>query len=482
MSDRSLGHLLRRRAAEAGEKELFRFGTGSVTVAEVERLTNRLANVLTARGVRRGDRVAVMLPNGIAFPVAWLAIAKVGAVIVPINPSYGSADLAHVMRDSGAVLAIGDAAEVFQDETVSDHFDLPDLDRDDLLNLQYTSGTTGLPKGCMLTHGYWLDLAELSGEAAAVREDDVDLTVQPFYYMDPQWNTVLCLQKGIPLVIAERFSASGFWPLVREHGVTFFYVLGTMPLLLLKQPPDPVADRDHKVRLVLCSGITPSLHAAIEERWGAPWREAYGSTEMGAITTADPGDLACVGTGGMGTPVRGKEVKVVGEDGLPVPDGEVGEIVVRGRPSMLGYWGAAASPFDDGWYRMGDLGFRDERGHLHLTGRIKDVIRRGSENIAAAEVESVLAEHPAVRSAAVVAVPDDLLGEEVKAVVQVTEPVEASELAAFVRERLAPFKVPRFVEFVDEFPMTPSERIAKHLLSTSREGACDLRSPDYRNG
>ncbi|WP_207400580.1 AMP-binding protein [Actinomadura roseirufa] len=502
-----LGGLLRERAATDGDRVLFRFAGTDTTVAQVEDRTNRLANVLAAHGARRGDRVAVMMGNGVGFPVAWLAIAKLGAVIVPVNPGYRSADLAHVVGDSGAVLGLAGSADAagallalgFGEvglldpadagparEAAAGAFDagrelaaasgvrdLPGVGWDDLLNLQYTSGTTGFPKGCMLTHRYWLHLAELAAEVAAVTPDDVDLTAQPFYYMDPQWNTVLCLLTGVPLVILPRFSASGFWPSVREHGVTFFYVLGTMPLLLLKQPPDPDLDRDHRVRLVLCSGITPALHAAIEERWGAPWREAYGSTEAGVVLTVRPEDTACVGTGSMGAPVPGKEARVVREDGTDAADGEVGEIVVRGEPMLTGYWNRDEPLLRDGWYPMGDLGYRDPRGHFHLVGRLKEMIRRGGENIAAAEVEAVLTGHPAVRAAAVVPEPDALLGEEVKAFVQLAEPVEPRELVAFVRARLAGFKAPRFVEFVEAFPMTPSERIAKHLLPAGTGGAYD---------
>ncbi|MER6509531.1 AMP-binding protein [Nonomuraea sp. NPDC001636] len=505
-----LGGLLRDRAAAHGDRVLFRFDGAETTVAQVEQRTDRLAGVLAAHGVRRGDRVAVMLANGVGFPVAWLAIAKLGAVIVPLNPGYRSADLAHVVRDAapvlalagsaaaaGALLALGlgevgllDAADAgpapepvpagafdagAESAAASGAPDLPDVGWDDLLNLQYTSGTTGFPKGCMLTHRYWLHLAELAADVAAVTPDDVDLTAQPFYYMDPQWNTVLCLLTGIPLVILPRFSASGFWPSVREHGATFFYVLGTMPLLLLRQPPDPERDRAHRVRLVLCSGIAPALHAAIEERWGAPWREAYGSTEAGVVLAVRPEDTACVGTGAMGRPVPGKEVKIVREDGSDAPDGEIGEIMVRGRPMLTGYWNRDEPLLRDGWYPMGDLGRRDARGHYHLVGRLKEMIRRGSENVAAAEVEAVLTGHPAVRAAAVIPVPDELFGEEVKAFVQVAEPVEPHELVDYVRARLADFKTPRFVQFVEAFPMTPSERIAKHLLPPGRDGAYDAR-------
>ncbi|MFI6600653.1 AMP-binding protein [Nonomuraea sp. NPDC050536] len=493
----SLGHLLRERARQAGDRPLFVFDGATTTVGEVESLTNRLAGVLRAHGVERGDRVAVMLANGIGFPVAWLAIAKLGAVAVPLNAGYRSADIAHVIGDSGARLALAGTPEAAADlraagvtvglldprlreapgvvEAVAavgqdafdataelaaapDDFPLPDLGPDDLVNLQYTSGTTGFPKGCMLTHGYWLRLAELAAEIADVREGDVDLTAQPFSYMDPQWNTVLCLMAGIPLVVLPRFSATTFWRSVREHGVTFFYVLGTMPVYLLKQPADPL-DRANRVRLVLCSGIVPELHAVLEERWGAPWREAYGSTETGVDLAVPIGDGASVGSGAVGRAVRGKQVRVVD-----------GELLVRGEPMMLGYWnGAQPDKIRDGWLHTGDLARLDERGHVHLAGRRKDMIRRGGENVAAAEVEAVLARHSAVEAAAVVGVPDELRGEEVKAYVLAAGPVTAAELVAFVAERLAGFKVPRYVSFVEEFPMTPSERIAKHLLDAPHD-------------
>ncbi|TCO47368.1 AMP-binding protein [Actinocrispum wychmicini] len=489
----SLGRLLREQAEVAGDRPLFRFDGTTTTVAEVESRTNRLANVLRAHGIARGDRVAVMLPNGVGFPVAWLAIAKLGAVMVPVNVGYRSADLAHVIKDSGATLALTgahDTAIALRDSGIvqvgaldpadagslalpgtfdagaelaaaDDGFDLVD---GDLVNLQYTSGTTGFPKGCMLTHDYWLGLAEHARDWIGARENDVDLTAQPFSYMDPQWNTVLCLKAGIPLVILPRFSASTFWRSVRDEGVTFFYLLGTMPVYLLRQPPDPL-DWDHRVRIVMCSGIVPDLHRTLEDRWGVPWREAYGSTETGFDLAVPIDDDTCVGSGAVGSPVEGKRAKLVD-----------GELAISGAPMMQGYWNApeaTASKVRDGWLYTGDLARQDDRGYFHLVGRSKDMVRRSGENIAAAEVEAVLAQHPDVHAAAVVPVPDELRGEEVKAFVQLARPVPAKDLIAFVRERLAPFKVPRFVQYVDSFPMTPSERIAKHMLPTGRDDEYD---------
>ena len=504
----SLGHLLRDRARTHGARDLLRCGADRLTVAQVDARSDQVAALLRAHGVARGDRVALMLPNGLEFPTCWLGIAKAGAVMVPLNVQYRAHDLAYTLADSGASVVLADpalaphvreaaprcpalrellelppgsilspdagpvAAELHAAPT---GIALDPVGPDDLLNIQYTSGTTGDPKGCMLTHQYWLLLAARAARFTGCTADDVVLTAQPFYYMDPQWNVAMCLVAGCPLVILPRFSASTFWREVRDTGTTFFYVLGTMPVFLLKQPEDPAVERGHRVRFVSCSGIVPQLHAEFERRWGVPWREAFGMTETGADLIVPLEDTACVGTGAVGAPVPGKEARVVAPDGRVLGDGEVGELCVRGAGMMRGYWNkpeATAERLRDGWLHTGDLAFRDATGYYHLVGRLKDMIRRTGENISAAEVEGVLAEHPAVRAAAVVPVPDELRGEEVKAFVQLQPGAEGTDpaaLLAFARARLAAFKVPRFYEYVTDFPRTPSERVAKHVLLAQRD-------------
>lgn len=455
--------------------------------------------MLQTLGVGKGDRVAILLPNGIEFPVAWLGVARAGAIVVPVSTKLREADLLHVLRDAGASLAITDAEHAPVLNSVRERspalrevLEYAELEpgmaaatdnaqampgrADDVVTLQYTSGTTGLPKGCLLSHGYWLELGTRMWRSTTWTPDDVVLTAQPFYYMDPTWNLMLCLLGTMPLVILPRFSASTFWRSVRDQRVTFFYCLGAMPMLLLKQPKDPAVDRGHRVRFVLCSGIPRELHAAIEARWGCPWRETYGTTELGVVTMVPQEDQASVGTGDLGRVVPGKEIRI--ED--------TGELLVRGAGLMTGYWNqpAATEAWGGraGWAHTGDLVSRDGAGRLRLVGRLKDMIRRGGENVSAVEVEMVLCEHPGVRAAACVPVPDEVRGEEIKAFVQlaagqtaVTLPPRA--LLAHVRARLADFKVPRYVEYVEELPMTPSERVAKHELlarkADQRQGAWD---------
>ena len=497
----SIGDLLAAAAHRHADDEFLRFPhhACSLTFRDIEELTREAAGVLVARGVSGGDRVAIMLPNVPAWPITFLAALRIGAVSVPINPQFRTADIAHVLRDSGAKIVVtsveseavvasairgadlntevlvtaplpapGDGSPVVDDFGTSDRAGL-----DSLASLQYTSGTTGLPKACMLTHDYWLRLADSIVDAVDVGGDDVALMVQPWSYMDQQWMSIVCLMTGRPLVVLPKFSASGFWEAVRREKATITYVLGTMPRLLAKQP-DSADDRNHAMRLILCSGIPKEAHADLERRWGVPWRETYGSSESGCDLIALPDDTDTVGTGAMGRPPPGKTVDVRDQAGHVTPVGQIGEIVVSGRGLMLGYWNAPEATervldTSTGSYRTGDRGFRDEHGYIHHAGRLKEMIRRGGENISAAEVEAALATHPAVLNVAVVGIPDEIFGELVKAVVILRPEAPGGErsgkdLADYASTQLARFKLPEYYEFVGQLPMTPSQRVEKKKL------------------
>lgn len=496
----TLTALLAQRSQDAADREFLRFGETSWTFAEIDAWTSRMARrFLETDGIEPGDRIAIMLPNVVQWPVTWLAAQKAGAVVVPVNSSYQRGDLAFVLQDSGARLVVTDSehtelvADVVGGEDGLDGIRIVDIADDGadafpasapaveveagtLANFQYTSGTTGFPKACMLTQDYWVRLGWLCSAATGLGADDVLLTSQPFSYMDPQWNVAVALTTGATLVVLPRFSASTFMADVRRHRATFFYVLGSMPTLLYKQPPTP-EDRDNEVRVVFCSGIPVRLHAQLEQRWGAPWREVYGMTESGIDLFSPFDDTAAVGSGSLGHPVATKVVRVIAPDGAEVPDGEPGELVVSGVPMMSGYWNrpdATADALRDGWLHTGDLAVRRPDGGIQLVGRIKDMVRRGGENVAAVEVESVLERDERVVGAAVVAEPDDILGEEVKAFVQAAPGVPTDrETAQSIVEKagaeLARFKVPRYVEFVADFPRTPSERVSKPALKARAE-------------
>ncbi len=448
------------------------------TFAQVATASTAYAAALAGRGVVAGDRVAIMLGNVADSPLLWLALQRLGAATVPLNVRYRHDDLGHVLADSGArlvvaapehhdlvrqaaagveVLAPGDLVAAPGD-VVGDHSAAPPptvgLDPDAVVNVQYTSGTTGRPKGCLLTHRYWTTLGgSLIEEFPHLGADDVMLTAQPFHYVDPQWNVAAALMAGAHLVVLDGFHPSTFWAKVREHAVTYFYCLASMPTLLLRMPPDP-HERDHRVRAVQCSAIPPALHADLEARWGVGWYEAFGMTETGAdIRVGAEEHAALVGTGCLGRPAAHREVRL----------DEQGQLWLRGPGMMLGYLGLD-SPFDaDGWFPTGDLARLDEHGRVYLTGRLKDMIRRSGENVAAVEVEEVLLAHPAVRLAAVVGVPDDVRGEEVMAYV-VAPGADEHELESWCAERLAPFKVPSRWALREELPLTASHRVEKAVL------------------
>lgn len=509
----SLPGLVRSAAARWPDREAIvcELGDHAISFVELDAWSDKLARTLVGRGVRPGDVVAVMLPNRIEFPVLWIAILKAGATMTPINPAYRREDRNHLITHSNAVAFIGEEAAVASVEAdqgrlgslawvatpealstapaYTGNLPLPRVHPHATANIQYTSGTTGMPKGCVLSHAYWLRFGEaFLHHGPRLTESDRILTAQAFSYADPQWNVVAALLSGASLTILEKFSPSRFWRQVCSARTTFFYCLGAMPTLMLKAPPSEF-DRAHQVRLVVCSAIPPDRHGELEERFGAPWLEAFGTTETGADLIVDMSEhAALVGSGSLGRPVTGKEMRVLDVDGFPLPPGEVGELAIRGMGMMERYHAdpeATARAFHGGSYHTGDLVRQDAEGRFSYVGRTKDMIRRGGENVAAAEVEAVLQSHPDVLLAACVPVPDDIYGEEIKAFVVLrpeggsdgTDAPDMKALYDHVAERLARFKIPRYWEAVESLPMTPSERVIKPALIASETrppGGVDL--------
>jgi crotonobetaine/carnitine-CoA ligase len=468
-----------------------------LSFADLARQSRGLAALLRMMDIEPGDAVAVMLPNIAAYPLCWIALVRLGARIVPINKTSRQADAAHILRHSGAKLLITDAERALMASAMdgvppilaveSDAFRTACASSPEgraagtsatITSIQYTSGTTGFPKGCLLSNSYWLTLArQFTQGSPFLTSDDVLLTAQPFSYIDPHWNFVVSLLAGAKLVVLDGFHPSRFAAKIVEHGVTFFYCLGAMPTLLLAIEPSGY-DRAHKVRQVRCSAIPARRHAELEARFGVPWIEAYGTTEAGGVLAMSEADsVRHVGSGSMGTPLPGREVRLLGPDGSLIDGPGEGELLVRGCGMMDAYFGdpvASDAAFYAGWYRTGDLVRVDDGGHHYFVGRSRDMVRRGGENIAAVEVEQLLETHPSVRLSAVVAVKDDLRGEEVKVFLTPREGDSAAldipALVTFARERLAPFKVPRYWVPVSSLPSTPSERVAKHQLDRNPQG------------
>ncbi len=485
---------------------------GVATYDEAKALIERTAAALYAAGVRKGSHVAVMLPNIPQFPATWLAIARLGAVMVPVNINYTGRELHYVLTDSDAgflvihadclpayaaldgkrpfsaenVLVQGAAPEGARDlaALMRDAPPLPEAlpepALDDMVNIQYTSGTTGFPKGCMLTHRYWLTISLVAGMRGGADEKATNiLAAQPYFYMDPQWLTLMTMRAGGQIFVARRASSTRFMDWVRAYRI--HYCL--FPEIVYQQPEDP-RDGANELKRVSIFGFDKRRHANLERRFGAVARESFGMTEVGSALFTPREASHMVGSGTCGRPSPFREAKIVDENGAEVPAGQIGELCIRGPGIMLGYYKkpeANASSYFGDWFRTGDLFWKDEQGFHYIVGRLKDMIRRSGENIAAREVEAVLREMPGVLEAAAVGVKDAARGEEVKAYLVLrpgVTPAEAPPEAVFAHcaARLAPFKIPRFLEYRDALPKTPSEKIAKQKLVAEKP---DLRVGSY---
>jgi len=510
--DTPVGALLARRARTDGDAVYCRAGERRCTVGDIEAAANRLAHALAARGIGAGDRVAVMLDHHPDHVAVFFALAKLGACQVPTNIHLRGAGLEHLLRNSETRALVAESrlaetlrpaldaidappAVIWRGEAGSDALEAllghPDaspiatqVDPDAVVMILYTSGTTGLPKGVLLTDRMLRVSACAAGRIAAAGDGDVFHMWEPIYHIGGSEVLILAVQRRICLVMVERFSVSRFWQEVRDHGVTQLHFLGGVLALLLKAAP-AADDRAHGIRLAWGGGCPVAIWRAFEQRFGIPIREGYGMTECASFATQNiSGKL-----GAVGQALPWFDVRVADAQGTTLEAGARGEILVRGRlPGLItpGYWRnpeATAALLRDGWLHTGDLGWIDAEGDLFYCGRLKDSIRRRGENIAALEVERVLDAHPDIEESAVVGVPDELADEAIKAFIRVRPgcSLEPLDVIRWCETRLAYFQIPRFICFVDAFPKTPSERISKERLPKTAEG-WDLQRAGYVPG
>ncbi|MFD2414858.1 AMP-binding protein [Amycolatopsis pigmentata] len=469
---------------------------GEATRAEIYADALAGAGALRRRGVTAGDRVAIVQPNGLAFIRAWMAVTLAGAVAVPVNPRAAATELPAVLDGANPALLIAEPGfevdgyllpHTTVAELVAPTLRLPDETTVEVETVVpsthaayiQSSGSTGKPKFIIQTHAMYTMAAEGFPFWLGLTERDVLMTSLPLAHLNAQaYSTLGSWGCGARLVLLPRFSVGTFWQQARDNGATVVNTIGAMLEMLMAQPPHP-EERRHELRLCYSAPAPdPVRHVAIEERFGFRLVIGYAQSESpyGLINAGDDSDAR----GTMGRPRQHPRLGAVNQarvvdvvTGEELSDGEVGELQLRNPATTPGYAGQpeeTALLLRGGWLHTGDLVRRDADGRFSFAGRIKELIRRRGENLSPAEVESVLDAHPAVAASAVVGVPSDLSEEDIKAFVQLADGAHATAqtLGAWCAERLPPYKQPRYVEFVTEWPLTETNKIAKARLPRER--------------
>jgi len=510
-----LPQLLRERARELSDKPFLSFAVddASVTYAEADELSDRLAAGLAARGVSRGDRVAVMMGNRLEFVLTWFALNKLGAFHAPINTDYRGDFLEHLVNIAGAKLMV--IEHRFLDTVLASEARMPVLEElivvggeaptsmgrlsagpfasvpsaeeppdivitpADTYAVLFTSGTTGRSKGALMPYAHGHLLNEHNLELLDLDSESVYISELPLFHINAHMTVYGSLIVGASARMEERFSASRWLDRLRNSGATHSSMLGVMVDFVLRQAPTE-RDQDHSLRSVWMVPCLPDLSRRFRDRFGIERIvTSYGTSEIGMVTrrVVDRSDNVSSG------PVRERfyEVQIVDDDDEPLPMGEVGEIVVRTKHPWIvthGYFGMpdrTVEAFRNLWLHTGDAGRFDDEGNLCFVDRLADRMRRRGENVASADVEHVLATHEVVAEAAVVAVKADEEGgeDEIKACL-VLAPGASLDAEAFWEwcdDRLPYFAVPRYLEVYDALPKTPTEKVLKRELRTTKPGA-----------
>lgn len=470
-------------------------------------------------GIGPGSHVAVLAWNCEEFALTWLALSRLQAVIVPINAVYTAREIDHVLETSDAsylvveseflprlaelsvkriddanLIVIGDEApataarwSILMNGAKGKRAPEIPRNRDNVLNLQYTSGTTGFPKACMLTNDYWLVLA-ISSSAFFGTELRRLYVGSSLFYMVGMRILLNAMVGGGCAFIPRKAGAKRFMPDVARFECDYCALFE----MVYKQPALP-SDSRNSLKIATIFAFGPEHHRDFERRFNVRGQEYYGMTEIGGASYVPAADLKRMsGSGSCGIAAPFRELKVVDEQGHAVPAGEPGELWVRGRSLLKGYYRnpeATEEAFSDGWFRTGDIARVDNEGFHYILGRMKDMVRRSGENISAREVEGVLRAMPEIQDAAIIAVPDPYREEEVKAYIQLFpgfDPliVTPEKIIGHCAAHLAAFKLPRYIEYREALPLTDSQRVQKKVLRTEkpdlRIGAYDAQEKTWR--
>lgn len=509
----SIYDLLLQTAASHGDAPAWNFIDSGVkrNWGEVLNSVETAAAALSSIGVEAGSHVAVMAWNCEEFALTWLALSRLQAVIVPVNAVYTSREIDHVLESSDAQFLVVESEFLPRlAELPVQHIDSARLvvigddappgancwstlmcsrqgqkapqvprHRDNVLNLQYTSGTTGFPKACMLTNDYWLVLAISSSAFFGTPLRRLYMGSSLFYMVGMRI-LLNAMVGGGCVFIPRKAGAKRFMPDVSRFECDYCALFE----MVYKQPALP-SDAQNALKIATIFAFGPEHHRDFERRFNVRGQEYYGMTEIGGATYVPAADLERMsGSASCGIAAPFRELKVVDEQGEVVPTGEPGELWVRGRSMLKGYYRnpqATSEAFSEGWFRTGDVARVDAQGCYYILGRMKDMVRRSGENISAREVEAVLRGMPEIQDAAIVAVPDPYREEEVKAYIQLAPGCDASvvtpeRIISHCAAHLAAFKLPRYIEYRASFPLTDSQRVQKKQLRTEKP---DLRAGAY---
>ena len=488
---RNIPDLLQQRAAAAPEKTFLISETDKrqFTYREFESAVARASGMLAAKGIGKGDVVSLLLPNSVEYVIAYFACWQVGALAGPLNGHLKQQEIEYVVSNSEAKLMLvnteflGKVEEikvprvVFDDERKASHGfaekKADNINEGDEAIIIYTSGTTGKPKGCLLTHRNVIANARQITEWLGFDEKDRLLTIMPLFHMNAvSVTTMSALYAGGSTVVSQKFSASRFWNIISDYQITSFGSVATMLSMLLSTYPDgvPAGLKTDQLRFAMCGSapVPVKVLHGFEEKFGCLVVEGYGLSESTCRSTFNPPDDRRR-PGSCGMPI-GNEMRVVDEDDQDVPDGQLGEIVLRGDNILKGYFkneAATTTAFRNGWFHTNDIGYRDADGFYYIVDRKSDMIIRGGENIYPREIDEVLYQHPHIAAAAVIGVADELYGEEVAAVVVLKpdETLSEQEVIEFCKARLADYKCPKTVRFVADIPKGPTGKLLKRELA-----------------
>lgn len=503
---------------------------GEITYEAMRADAVKRADAYRVAGFGKGQRVGILLENRPSFFEHWFALNAIGVSVVPINPDLRSAELEYLVAHSEMVAAVvlpsrqedirraaaagnRNVAVYGPDDMIPSigpaRTDKPALDRDTECALLYTSGTTGRPKGCVLTNTYFLNSGDwyltVGGLIRLGLGDERMLTPLPLFHMNAMaTSTMTMIMSGGCIIVLDRFHPKSWWESVRKSRATIVHYLGVMPPMLMGAPAGE-ADRKHAVKFGFGAGIDRRLHTPFEQRFGFPLIEAWAMTETGGgVVISDNHEPRRTGKSCFGRPGPEAEVRVVDDAGKDVGPEQNGELLVRraGNDPKHGFFReylkdaeATAEAWNGGWFHTGDVVRRDADGYFYFVDRKKNVIRRSGENIAAVEVESVLMQHPRIAAVGVAAAPDEVRGDEVFACIvprPLDPPMTPDELAAdimkFCAERLAYYKAPGYISFQESLPVTATQKIQRGTLKTlvgellQAPGTIDLRHLKKRTG